>query len=188
MSGITTGILCNALPLSAEHVKSIEKQVLENQETFAYIDENSELCFSLPSEPTVIKDLAWNNAYELISYDGTLTKKAYRKDRSKSFYLDKTFTKLDINATWNTVAAEIFEFDGDTSGRLCYYVEYSDAYLVRVSDRVFNENELVGSTLTGIEHGRETSLQVSADFIKNRPGDVATIISIEPTQIGRAHV
>lgn len=114
MPGVTTGILCNALPLSAEHVKSIEKDVLENQETFAYIDENSELCFSLPSEPDVIKDLAWNNAYELCNVEGILTKHAYRKTGLETFTLDKTFIKNRVEDSWSdsTMPTERLEGDG----------------------------------------------------------------------------
>ena len=114
MPGVTTGILCNALPLSAEHVKSVEKEVLEKQETFAYIDENSELCFSLPSNPDVIKDIAWNNAYELYNVEGTLTKNAYRKTGLETFTLDKTFIKNSVEDSWSdsTTSNEKLEGDG----------------------------------------------------------------------------
>lgn len=48
MTRINTGILTNAHPLSTERIKELEQQVLENQEAFVYLDENSKLCFSMP--------------------------------------------------------------------------------------------------------------------------------------------
>jgi hypothetical protein len=63
MAGINSGILTNAYPLSAERIKELEKQVFESKNTFAYLDENCELCFTLPTNPDGIKELAWHNAY-----------------------------------------------------------------------------------------------------------------------------
>jgi hypothetical protein len=100
MSGINTGILQNAYPLSSERIKELEKQVLENHEAFVYLDENSELCFSMPCGVDGIKDLAWNNAYELSIENGTITKKAYKKVGLKQCFLDRIFHKQAINDAW----------------------------------------------------------------------------------------
>ena len=48
MAGINTGILTNAYPLSTERIKELEREVLENNKTFAYLDEDSSLCFAMP--------------------------------------------------------------------------------------------------------------------------------------------
>lgn len=106
MPGINTGILHKAEPLSTERIKELEKQVLENQESFAYLDENSELCFALPFEPDVIKDLAWNNAYELSAEENSFTKKAYKKTGLKTFSLNKVLSKQNINDSWSGDVAE----------------------------------------------------------------------------------
>ena len=100
MSGINTGILINAKPLSTERIKELEKQVLEKQETFAYLDENSDLCFSMPLGVDNIKDLAWNSAYELSAEENSFTKKAYKKTGLKTFSLDKVLYKSNINDSW----------------------------------------------------------------------------------------
>jgi hypothetical protein len=100
MSGINTGILINAKPLSTERIKELEKQVLEKQETFAYLDENSDLCFSMPLGVDTIKDLAWHNAYELSAEENSFTKKAYKKTGLKTFSLDKVLYKSNINDSW----------------------------------------------------------------------------------------
>jgi hypothetical protein len=110
MSGINTGILINAKPLSTERIKELEKQVLEKQETFAYLDENSDLCFSMPRGVDNIKDLAWNNAYELSTEANSFTKKAYKKTGLKTFYLDKVLSKQNINDAWGE--PERLEGDG----------------------------------------------------------------------------
>lgn len=106
MSGINTGILTNALPLSTERIKELEKEALENQTTIAYLNENSELCFVLPFEPGVIKDLAWNNAYELTVEENSFIKKAYKKDGLESFYLEKVLQKQNIEDSWVDYAGE----------------------------------------------------------------------------------
>lgn len=94
--------------------------------------------------PQAIKDLAWNNTYELSNIDGTLTKKAYKKTGLKTFALDKTFTKATLDAAWSALA-KIFEFDGDLSG--LSNVKLENVYYVKVSDKFFDTNDLIGSTI-----------------------------------------
>lgn len=103
MSGINIGILTNDYPLSAERIKELEKQVLENQKTFAYLDENSELCFSMPWGVDGINDLAWHNAYVLGTEENTLTKKQYKKTGLKTYSLYKILQKESIDDTWTPV-------------------------------------------------------------------------------------
>jgi hypothetical protein len=100
MSGINTGILNNAHPLSTDRIKELEKQVLESNETFAYLDENSELCFSVPFGVDNIKDFAWYNAYELSSDETGFAKKVYRRTGIKTYSLDKVLQKSDVDDPW----------------------------------------------------------------------------------------
>lgn len=100
MPGINTGILTNAYPLSTDHIKELEAKVLNSGGSFAYLDENSKLCFTMHKGVNSIKELAWDNAYELTNAGSLLTKRAYKKTGLKTFVLDKTFTKADINAAW----------------------------------------------------------------------------------------
>jgi hypothetical protein len=97
MSGINTGILTNAKPLSTEQVEELEKETLEEQKAFAYLDQNSELCFSLPQGVNMIKELAWNTTYELSTEATGFIKKIYKKDGLDSFYLYKVLQKQNIN-------------------------------------------------------------------------------------------
>lgn len=151
MSGINTGILTNAYPLSTAQINELESQVLNGGgRSFAYLDENSKLCFALPHGVAAIKDLAWDNAYELTNTEGTLIKKAYKKTGLDTFFLDKTFTKTDLNASWAVISANVFEFDGVLEDHEVYKSvatdPAADLYLVRVSDKFFTREELVGST------------------------------------------
>jgi hypothetical protein len=100
MAGINTGILYSAEPLSADVIKELEKKILEDNKAYAYLDQAGELCFAMPHGVDVIKDLAWNNAYELSNVSGNLTKKAYKKTGLKTFALDKTFIKQGIDDAW----------------------------------------------------------------------------------------
>jgi hypothetical protein len=104
MSGINTGILTNDYPLSTGRIKELEKQVLESKDAFAYLDENSELCFAIPSGVAELKDLAWHNAYELYSENGTFTKKVYRKTGLKVFEHVSTLTKSSVEDPWETTS------------------------------------------------------------------------------------
>lgn len=115
MSGINIGILQNAYPLSAEAIKELEKQVLENKEAFVYLDENSQLCFSMSQEVNSIKDLAWHNAYELSAENNSFIKKAYKKTGLKTYSLDKVLEKNNIEDPWrepSTPEEERLEGDG----------------------------------------------------------------------------
>jgi hypothetical protein len=100
MAGINIGILPKAAPLSVEQIKRLEKQVLEEQKTFAYLNENYELCFVIPCGIDYIKDLAWHNAYELRTEEEKLVKKVYKKTGLKTFYLEKVLQKTDIEDSW----------------------------------------------------------------------------------------
>lgn len=113
MSGINTGILTNAHPLSTDHIKELEAKVLNGGGSFAYLDENSRLCFAMHKSVNSIKELAWDNAYELTNAGSLLTKRAYKKTGLKTFVLDKTFTKADINAAWTIRDSHVHGGSGD---------------------------------------------------------------------------
>lgn len=125
MPGINTGVLSNAYPLTAEQISELERRVLENQEAFAFLNENSELCFAIPQGVDGIKDLAWNSVYELANQDNILIKKEYKKVSLKSYYLANTFTKehlLDIWQSNNSIFVKLLSSDNfiltDSSGLL----------------------------------------------------------------------
>lgn len=145
MSGINSGILQNVSPLSAEAIKELERKVLETGEAYAYLDQNSKLCFAMPHGVDGIKKLAWNNAYELSSENGTLTKKAYKKTGLKTFTLDKTFTKSSIDEPW--LFNSIFRFYGDYANYQ-YETLLDPAKLVKVSNKFFSKQDLLSSTIT----------------------------------------
>jgi hypothetical protein len=105
MQGINTGILTNAHPLSAEQIKALERRVAEEHEAFAYLDENSQLCFALPYGVNGIKDLAWHNAYEVTAKNNTLTKKVFSKT---NFSYEKRVTLMEQagSADWDVVVLD----------------------------------------------------------------------------------
>jgi hypothetical protein len=101
MSKISTGILYNAEPLSTESIKNLEKKVLEDRKAFVYLNENGELCFAIPSVPESIKDLAWQNAYEMYQDEGLLIRKVYKKTGLKSYELKETLQKESLDDFWS---------------------------------------------------------------------------------------
>lgn len=114
MSGINTGILHNAHPLTGEQIKALENKALETGEIYAYLDENQKLCFTGSFDPTLIKDLAWNNAH-CLENDEKLTKKVYEKTGLKSFSLSKILQKQTIDDAWKDIALGYATFiDGRT--------------------------------------------------------------------------
>lgn len=179
MSGINTGILHNAEPLSVDAIKALEKKILEDNKTYAYLDQAGELCFAMQRGVDGIKDLAWNNAYELTNAGSILTKKAYKKTGLKTFVLDSTYTKPSLNASWTVGEIPIFEFDGSIEGRPYVYSDRHDAMLVKVSDSVLTSQMLLGSTLTYItgEHGADvenTVLLDNTEYVHSIIGDNGT--------------
>lgn len=104
MTGINTGILTNANPLTAEQIKALEKEVLEIGCTYAYLDENAKICFASATEPSPIKELAWHNAYELKSLGGLLVNNVYTKTGLSSFELSETLYKHDYTESWGDVS------------------------------------------------------------------------------------
>lgn len=113
MSGFNSGILQNASPLSAEAINALERKVLETGEAYAYLDQNSKLCFAMPHSVDCVRELAWNNAYELSSENGTLTKKAYKKTGLKTISLDKVLSKQNINDSWVDPTMPVERLEGD---------------------------------------------------------------------------
>ena len=106
MSGIYSGILQNAYPLSADRIKELEIEVLENGSAFAYIDEVGKLCFALPDQVDIIKELAWDNAYELYTDQGTLFKKAFTKTGLYTYEETGLFSKTAYMDSWQDANAE----------------------------------------------------------------------------------
>lgn len=111
MSGINTGILTNAFPLTAEQVKAIENKVLNTKEAVVFLDENKEVCYVMPFYPELIKELAWQNAYELIVENGILTKKVYKKRSLKTFSLKEILQKRSYEDSWELLYSTISLLD-----------------------------------------------------------------------------
>ena len=100
MTGYNGGILTNAFPLSSERIKELEREVIENRQAYAYLDENHELCFALPRGVYDIRELAWHNAYELSNDSGSLLKKHYKKINHDSFTLVAIMQKPTFDDAW----------------------------------------------------------------------------------------
>ena len=103
MSGINTGILTDAFPLTADQVKTIENKVLETKEAVVFLDENKELCYAVASGPELIKELAWHSTYELVKENGVLIKRVYRKNSLDTFFLKATLQKYSFNDSWSSI-------------------------------------------------------------------------------------
>jgi hypothetical protein len=111
MSGINSGVLTNAHPISSDVVKEIEDQVLNSKLAFVYLDENYKLCFALPLDVEDIKDLAWHNAYELTANknSGILFKKLYKKAGLDSYDFESMWQKAHIEDEWTCVEPVTFK-------------------------------------------------------------------------------
>lgn len=57
----------------------------------------------LPSEVSIIKELACNVASELASTNGKIVRKQYKKTGLKTFDLDATYEKASIDDDWSPV-------------------------------------------------------------------------------------
>ena len=169
MSGINTGILVNAKPLSTERIKELEKQVLEKQETFAYLDENSELCFATSTGVEGIKDLAWQNAYELSNNEGIFTKKVYAKTGLKTFEYKTTLTKSSIDDLWpDDQPAQIADLEG--SGQEYYtmapsVLSFRSTAPLDEFQGVQVNGQIVDPSSYELEEG-STIVKLSADYLK----------------------
>lgn len=97
MTGINYGILSNAIPLSAEAIKELERRSVEENQIFVYLNTEGRLCFSTPHGVDGLKELAWHKAYELSKENDTITRKIYVKTGLKTFELADTVIE-DPNA------------------------------------------------------------------------------------------
>ena len=114
MPGINTGILTKAYPLTEEQIKQLEKRVLENNEAFAYLNEDNELCFAIPQGVDQIKELAWHKTSELYTdEDNTFIKKVYRRYTPNSYTLDTVLQKQSINDSWGQPALAAGLYDAN---------------------------------------------------------------------------
>jgi hypothetical protein len=167
MKKINTGILFNVSPLTTEQIKELEDKVLKDGISYAYLNENSQLCFALPNNDIEgIKELAWSNAYELTKKNQyTFCKKAYKKTGLKTFELEGEYIKDSY-----TDKGWMYVFDGvyyalkdDNTFEVCswdYEIMPKDlviqAYIqdrpvTSISDSVFAEggNSLTSVTIPG---------------------------------------
>ena len=114
MSGINSGILRNAYPLSPTQIKEVEKDVILNNKCIAYLNENNEICFAEPFDPIAVKNFAWHHVHQIFEQDGSFIKKVYKKTGRDTFTLSETFEKTDIDGSWggssaDTLAAGLYE-------------------------------------------------------------------------------
>ena len=165
MTGINTGILRNASPLTAARIKELENDVLQNRQACAYLNENGELCFAMADGVEVIKDLAWNQAHELTTEAGTLIKKVYEKTGLKTFQLNGVFNKQSYNDSWVATDSNVLDGDGAT-----YYATApttlsfrSTAPLNEFKDVVINGQVVDPSNYT-LEEG-STVVKLSIDYL-----------------------
>lgn len=100
MPGINSGILYNAQPLNAEQIKELERRVIEERQTFVYLNEQGQLCFASPFGARGLEELAWNTAYELYASDNSFIKNVYKKQSLQSFYLAETLQKDSLESDW----------------------------------------------------------------------------------------
>jgi hypothetical protein len=100
MAGTHTGILTNAIPLTAEQIKVLEQRAFEEDKVFVYLDESNNICFTGEISPELIKDLAWHNVNELVETSEILTKNVYKKQSQKTFYLNQTLQKETYPDPW----------------------------------------------------------------------------------------
>lgn len=102
MSGINSGILRNAYPLSAAQIKEVEKDVILNNKCIAYLNENNEICFAEPFDPVAVKNFAWNHVHQIFEQDGSFIKKVYKKTGLDTFDRTATLIKGSLNASWES--------------------------------------------------------------------------------------
>jgi hypothetical protein len=107
MPGINTGILTNASPLSTTRVEELENSTLNTGESYVYLNEDSQLCYNLPKNPIIIRDLAWNKAIELVAGPDAFTKKEYKKTSVDAYKLDKSLQKLTQAGRWELSAEHV---------------------------------------------------------------------------------
>lgn len=97
---INTGIIHKGAPLSSEQITQVERSVLEQMASIAYINENEELCFALPVDVNSIKSFAWSTANQLTVEEGVFTKKVYTRTGIDTFDHTLTLTKASIDDAW----------------------------------------------------------------------------------------
>ena len=120
--GIDAGLLQNAVPLSAERIKELERQAIVENRAFVYLNEKCEVCFALPNSPHGVRELAWHNAFELAAESSGLLKKVYKKSPVDGYCLVGAFIKIDHDDAW--------EMTNDFYRQLvCHLEQNSVAYL-----------------------------------------------------------
>ncbi len=100
MSGVNTGILINAYPLTAEQIAEVEAKVFTTNGTYAFLSDNRELCFAFPWGVDDVKELAWHQAWELSIEDSLYVKRIYKKKSQREYYLWKTLYKNSLDEPW----------------------------------------------------------------------------------------
>ncbi len=114
MTGINSGILHNARPLTTAEITELEVEILQQQKVAAYLDENSKICFIGPAHTNLydLLELACHYAILLDATDDIVTKEVYRKIERESFVLFEVFTKPTINDPWTPLDILTSTLDG----------------------------------------------------------------------------
>ena len=140
MSKINSGILHNAEPLTEEQLTTARKRAIETGEVIACINADKELCFLMPTDPKVIKELAWNRAEELhINDSNHVDMLLYRKSDTNACFLERYLVSEEAvtSPSWNfagvgTVSAGLL-YSNNGTGTVCLaqdsYASQSQLYI-----------------------------------------------------------
>lgn len=193
MAGNNTGIMQNSGALSTNAIKDVENSVLESNGAVAYLDENNELCIAISQGVSLLKDLAWDNAYELTEENNVYVKKAYKKNSLNSFYLKDTFTKTTLSGTWavaggsNEPAEPATELEGSGSE---YYATAPSVLSFRSTAPLaeFQEVQVNGETVDPQNYTLEegsTIVKFTVDFLKTLGEGTHEVSIVSQKQIAK---
>lgn len=113
MSGINSGILQNASPLTAEQIKLIEQQAIEMNTTMVYLNEKGETCFTTPGSADSIKKLAWHNCSSLERAATATFRRDFKKTGLGTFKTTDFCCKSDDADSWISCYQEPLHITGN---------------------------------------------------------------------------
>lgn len=176
-TGITSGILTNAFPLSKSEIKELENRVLQHGGTFVYLDENTKLCFAQVMSPDAVKDFAWHNASVLtVDANGLFNKQLHKKTGLDTYTLFDTYQKETLEGEWVSTSGPIEE---DNAG--LYQTGSNYTIKLKTWDELIAEGAVTFNEEYGIASKGESYELLTGDLIL--PENTTTVSDFSETSL-----
>lgn len=153
---ISSGLLANATPLSTEQIEELEKKALRTNQTCVFLNADNELSLIVPWGVEGLKDIAYENIYEIIVANGIITKNVYKKRGLECFKLTGIYCKTNLDDQWEII---------NIQDKVTLPVEYQQIEYIKGKANCFIDTGVLPTNNTSVDITYKTNNTEGSQYI-----------------------